>query len=50
MKLWLSLFSSCLIIFVVLHGIAYADIIQVGTEAPDFTLSSTKGKSFTLSA
>ncbi|HHT9145859.1 MAG: redoxin domain-containing protein [Candidatus Brocadiaceae bacterium] len=50
MKLWLSLFSSCLIISVTLHGIAYADIVKVGAEAPDFTLSSTKGKSFTLSA
>lgn len=27
-----------------------ADIVRVGTEAPDFTLPSTKGKSFTLSA
>ena len=29
---------------------AGADIVQVGTKAPDFTLPSTKGKSFTLSA
>ncbi len=50
MKLWLSLFSSCFIISVALQSIAYADIVQVGTNAPDFTLPSTKGKSFTLSA
>lgn len=50
MKLWLSLFSSCLIISVALHGIAYADIVKVGAEAPDFMLPNTKGKNFTLSA
>jgi len=50
MKLWLSLFSSCFIISVALQSIAYADIVQVGTNAPDFTLPGTKGKSFTLSA
>jgi len=50
MKPWLSLFSSCFIIFVALQSIVYADIVQVGTNAPDFTLPSTKGKSFTLSA
>ena len=50
MKLWLSLFSSCFIISVALQSIAYADIAQVGTNAPDFTLPGTKGKSFTLSA
>ena len=52
MKLWLYLFSFCLIISVTLHGMtrADADTVQVGTEAPDFTLTSTKGKNFTLSA
>ena len=50
MKLWLSLFSSCFIISVALQSIAYADIVQVGTNAPDFTLPSTKDKNFTLSA
>lgn len=50
MKLWSNLLSFCFITAVALHGITYADIIQVGAEAPDFTLPSTKGKSFTLSA
>ena len=50
MKLWLYL-SSCLIVLTVaLHDKATADIVKVGTESPDFTLPSTKGKSFTLSA
>ena len=41
-----------IIIFITLHSVtcANADIVQVGTNAPDFTLPSTKGKSFTLSA
>ena len=41
-----------IIIFITLHSVtcANADVVQVGTNAPDFTLSSTKGKSFTLSA
>ena len=40
-----------IIIFITLHSVtcANADIVQVGTNAPDFTLPSTKGKSFTLS-
>ena len=50
MKPWLSLFSSCFIISVALQSIVYADIVQVCTKAPDFTLPSTKGKNFTLSA
>ena len=51
MKLWLYLFSSCLtILTVALQGITYADIVQFGTMAPDFTLSSTQGKNYTLSA
>ena len=50
MKLWLYL-SSCLIVLtVVLHDKALADMVKVGTEAPDFTLPSTKDKNFTLSA
>ena len=50
MKLWLYL-SSCLIVLTVaLHDKALADIVKVGTEAPDFTLPSTKDKNFTLSA
>lgn len=41
-----------IIIFITLHSVtcANADVVQVGTNAPDFTLPSTKGKSFTLSA
>ncbi|GAN31978.1 peroxiredoxin [Candidatus Brocadia sinica JPN1] len=50
MKLWLSLFSSYLIISIAIPGIVCADTIQVGTEAPDFPLPSTRGKDFTLSA
>ncbi len=50
MKLWSNLLSFCFITAVALHGITYAEIIQVGAHAPDFTLPSTKGKSFTLSA
>ena len=45
-------FFYLIIISITLHGMAHAnaDIVQVGAEAPDFTLSSTKGKNFTLSA
>lgn len=45
-------FFYLIIISITLHGMAHANayIVQVGTESPDFTLSSTKGKSFTLSA
>ena len=43
-------FFYLIIISITLHGIACADTVQVGTEAPDFTLPSTKGKSFTLPA
>ena len=50
MKLWLSLFTSYLIISIAIPGIVCADTVQVGTEAPDFTLSNTQGKNFTLSA
>jgi len=45
-------FFYLIIISITLHGMdhANADIVQVGTEAPYFTLPSTQGKSFTLSA
>jgi len=45
-------FFYLIIISITLHGMAHAnaDIVQVGTNAPDFTLPSTQGKSFTLSA
>ena len=45
-------FFYLIIISITLHGMtrADADTVQVGTEAPDFTLPSTKGKIFTLSA
>ena len=53
MKQKLYLFSFSLIILSVsLHGMtrADADTVQVGTNAPDFTLPSTRGENFTLSA
>ncbi|MDE2216400.1 MAG: redoxin domain-containing protein [Planctomycetota bacterium] len=49
-------FYPFLFYFIILFGTSHAvtcanaDIVQVGTESPDFTLPSTKGKSFTLSA
>ncbi len=50
-RLYLFLFYL-VIISITLQGTicVNADIVQVGAEAPDFTLPSTKGKSFTLSA
>ena len=50
-RLYLFLFYL-VIISITLQGTicVNADIVQVGTESSDFTLPSTKGKSFTLSA
>ena len=50
-KSYLASFSI-IIFYVFMYGMNFvnADIIQVGTEAPDFTLPSTRGENFTLSA